>query len=49
MGSDSDYDIMKQAADILKKFGVPYEITVASAHRTPDRAVRFVKNAEKNG
>ena len=49
MGSDSDYDIMKQAADILKKFGVPYEITVASAHRTPDRAVNFVKNAEKNG
>ena len=49
MGSDSDYDIMKQAADILKKFGVPYDITVASAHRTPDRAVNFVKNAEKNG
>jgi phosphoribosylamine--glycine ligase len=49
MGSDSDYDVMKQAADILKKFGVPYEITVASAHRTPERAVRFVKNAEKKG
>jgi len=49
MGSDSDYSVMKQAADILKKFGVPFEITVASAHRTPKRAVDFVVNAEKKG
>ncbi len=49
MGSDSDYDVMKQATDVLKKFGVPYDITVASAHRTPERAVSFVKNAEKKG
>jgi phosphoribosylamine--glycine ligase len=49
MGSDSDYGVMKQAADILKKFGVPFEITVASAHRTPKRAVDFVVNAEKKG
>jgi len=49
MGSDSDYGVMKPAADILKKFGVPFEITVASAHRTPHRAVNFVKNLEKKG
>ena len=47
MGSGSDYGVMKPAADILKKFGVPFEITVASAHRTPHRAVEFVKNLEK--
>ncbi|MEZ4566260.1 MAG: 5-(carboxyamino)imidazole ribonucleotide mutase [Desulfobacterales bacterium] len=49
MGSDSDYDIMKQAADILKNLACPMTSPVASAHRTPDRAVNFVKNAEKNG
>jgi phosphoribosylamine--glycine ligase len=49
MGSDSDYGVMKQAVDILKKFGVPFEITVASAHRNPKRAVDFVINAEKKG
>jgi len=49
MGSDSDYGIMKGAADILRKFGIPFEMTVASAHRTPHRAVNFVVNAEKKG
>lgn len=49
MGSDSDYGVMKEAADILKKFGVPFEITVASAHRTPKRAVDFVVNGQKKG
>ncbi len=49
MGSDSDYGIMKEAADILKKFGVPFEVTVASAHRTPKRAVDFVVNGQKKG
>lgn len=49
MGSDSDYGVMKEAADILKKFGVPFEITVASAHRTPKRAVEFVVNGQKKG
>ncbi|PIP38863.1 MAG: 5-(carboxyamino)imidazole ribonucleotide mutase [Desulfobacterales bacterium CG23_combo_of_CG06-09_8_20_14_all_51_8] len=49
MGSESDYGVMKQAVDMLKKFNVPYEITVASAHRTPKRAVDFVVTAEKKG
>jgi len=49
MGSDSDYGVMKPAADVLKKFGIPFEITVASAHRTPHRAVNFVKNLENKG
>lgn len=49
MGSDSDYGVMKESAEILKKFGIPYEITVASAHRTPKRAVDFVVNGEKKG
>jgi phosphoribosylamine--glycine ligase len=49
MGSDSDFAVMKPAADILTKFNVPFEMTVASAHRTPKRAAEFVMNAEKNG
>jgi len=49
MGSDSDYGVMKESAAMLKKFGIPYEITVASAHRTPKRAVDFVVNAQKKG
>ena len=49
MGSDSDLSVMKGATDILRKFGIPFEITVASAHRTPHRAVEFVVNAEKKG
>jgi phosphoribosylamine---glycine ligase len=49
MGSDSDYPIMKEAADILQKFSVPYEITVASAHRTPKRAMDFASSAIKRG
>jgi phosphoribosylamine---glycine ligase len=49
MGSDSDYPIMKEAADILEKFSVPYEITVASAHRTPKRAMDFASSAVKRG
>lgn len=49
MGSDSDLPIMQEAADILKKFGIPYEITVSSAHRTPARTSRYAKSAEKRG
>jgi phosphoribosylamine--glycine ligase len=49
MGSDSDYGVMKASVAMLKKFGIPYEITVASAHRTPKRAVDFVVNAQKKG
>ncbi len=49
MGSDSDYPVMKEAADILDKFSVPCEITVASAHRTPKRAMDFASSAIKRG
>lgn len=49
MGSDSDLDVMKAAADILKSFGIAYEITVASAHRTPARAMAFAAEAESRG
>jgi len=38
MGSDSDFEIMKEAVTILKKFGISLEMTVASAHRSPKRA-----------
>lgn len=49
MGSDSDLEVMASAADMLKFFGVPYEITVASAHRTPERAVGFASGAREKG
>ena len=49
MGSDSDLPVMKEAAAILKKFGVSYEMTVASAHRTPERAGRLASTAKKRG
>ena len=45
MGSESDMDVMKEAADILDKLGVAYEIQVASAHRSPEKVSAFVKNA----
>lgn len=49
MGSDSDLPVMEEALKILKKFDIPYEVTVASAHRTPARAEVFAKNARKKG
>jgi len=49
MGSDSDLPVMEEAGKILKRFSIPYEMTVSSAHRTPDRTLRLVKAAEKNG
>ena len=49
MGSDSDAEAMSQAAAALDELGVPYEFTVASAHRSPDRAKQIVKDAEANG
>ena len=45
MGSDSDWGVMKAAVDTLKSFGVEVELTVASAHRTPDKVHDFVKNS----
>nr|WP_300668000.1 5-(carboxyamino)imidazole ribonucleotide mutase [Desulfoluna sp.] len=49
MGSDSDYETMKVATEILRKFGVPYEFTVASAHRTPFVAADFAIKARERG
>jgi phosphoribosylamine--glycine ligase len=49
MGSDSDYTVMKAAADALKKFEIPFEISVASAHRTPARAAAFASGAKERG
>ena len=45
MGSDSDWGVMKSAVDTLKSFGVEVDLTVASAHRTPDKVHDFVKNS----
>jgi phosphoribosylamine--glycine ligase len=49
MGSDSDLDIMKETAAILKKFEIPYVMTVASAHRSPQRAAEFAGSALDKG
>lgn len=49
MGSDSDLPVVKDAAKELKKFGVEFEIHVMSAHRTPEAAAEFSKNAADNG
>jgi len=49
MGSDSDAEVMSQAAAALDEVGVPYEFTVASAHRSPDRTKQIVTDAEANG
>jgi len=49
MGSKSDLNIMNDAADILKEFGVEFEMTVVSAHRTPDRMFSYAKEAATRG
>ncbi|MBP5256488.1 MAG: 5-(carboxyamino)imidazole ribonucleotide mutase [Clostridia bacterium] len=49
MGSKSDMPVIKKAADTLKEFGVPYEVHVYSAHRTPDLARDFAASARENG
>ncbi|HEY5610278.1 MAG TPA: 5-(carboxyamino)imidazole ribonucleotide mutase [Thermoanaerobaculia bacterium] len=49
MGSDSDATVMSKAADALDALGVPYEMTVTSAHRTPERTHELIRDAEKNG
>jgi 5-(carboxyamino)imidazole ribonucleotide mutase len=46
MGSDSDWGVMKSAVDTLKNFGVEVDLTVASAHRTPQKVHDFVKNSD---
>merc|ERR1712187_455913 len=49
MGSDSDLPCMKECCDVLREFNVPYECTVVSAHRTPDRMVEYAKSAAGRG
>ena len=46
MGSDSDWTVMQKAVEVLKSFEVEVEVTVASAHRTPDKVRDFVKNSD---
>ncbi len=47
MGSDSDLPTMKEAAEVLEKMGIPYEMSILSAHRTPERAHAFAKTAKE--
>ena len=49
MGSDSDLPVMEAAAEVLREFGVPYEMSVISAHRTPHRAASYASTAEERG
>ncbi len=49
MGSDSDMPVMAKAADILEEFGIPYEMTIISAHREPDIFFDYAKKAEEKG
>jgi phosphoribosylaminoimidazole carboxylase PurE protein len=49
MGSDSDFDVMTEAASVLDAFGIPYEMMVTSAHRSPERTSRYAKSASGRG
>ena len=49
MGSDSDLPVVEKAIDTLAQYGVPYEVHVYSAHRTPDAAREFALGARENG
>lgn len=49
MGSQSDLGVMKEAAEVMEELGVPYELTVVSAHRTPLRMVEYASEARKRG
>jgi 5-(carboxyamino)imidazole ribonucleotide mutase len=49
MGSDNDYEIMKETAVALNQFGIPFEMTVSSAHRTPERTAKIVRTAKQRG
>jgi 5-(carboxyamino)imidazole ribonucleotide mutase len=49
MGSDNDYEIMKETAVALRQFDIPFEMTVSSAHRTPERTSSYVRNAKARG
>lgn len=49
MGSDSDLPVMRQAAEMLDKFGIAYEIDIVSAHRTPEKLMHFASGAHERG
>lgn len=49
MGSDSDLPVVEEAGKILAQLGIPYEMTIASAHRTPERVMKLSAGAEKRG
>jgi len=49
LGSDSDLSTMKESAEILRRFKVPFEMTISSAHRSPERTIDYAKRAEKRG
>lgn len=49
MGSDNDYEIMKETALALRQFNIPFEMTVSSAHRTPERTATYVRAAKSRG
>ncbi len=49
MGSKSDYAIMEECAKTLEKFGVPYELIISSAHRSPERTKKYINDAEQKG
>lgn len=49
MGSKSDLPVMKEAAEFLEEFNIPFELTVVSAHRTPERMIEYATSAQKRG
>lgn len=49
MGSDSDLVVMEKSAEILRQFNIPFEMTIVSAHRTPERLFQFAQNAHLRG
>lgn len=49
IGSKSDYEVMKECEVTLEKFGVPYELIISSAHRSPERTKKYIAEAEEKG
>lgn len=49
LGSDSDFDVIEDGLEVLKGFGVPFSLEVTSAHRSPERTVRLIREAEAAG
>ncbi len=49
IGSKSDYDVMKECSSTLEKFGVPFELIISSAHRSPERTKNYIQQAEAKG